>query len=109
MVEWKRNARVATTHGVSVEVKPGVNTISFANEEISMLGTLSRDDDEFDVKEYKFSLEDVRSLLFINLLIYLFSLSLPTFFYLLFLNRYGKRRARKPSELQPLIFHSLPA
>jgi len=60
-VEWKRNARVASTRGVSADVKlTGTNVVSFQNEELSMLGNLHRDENVYDPKEYKFSLEDIR-------------------------------------------------
>ena len=62
VVEWKRNHRVAATKGVTTHKIDGVKgTASFSDEELVMLGSLTKDDkDAFEPKEYKISLDDFR-------------------------------------------------
>jgi len=63
-VEWKRNARVAHTKGVAVELQQGSNAATqvIFDDHLEMLGNLHRDPAEanYEKKDYKFSLCDVR-------------------------------------------------
>jgi len=62
-VEWKRNARVAHTKGVTVELQQGSNAATqvIFDDHLEMLGNLHRDptDANYEKKDYKFSLCDV--------------------------------------------------
>ena len=65
-VEFKRNARVAHTKGVHVSLQQGsvAPTQVVFDESLEMIGNLHRDPNEADYekKEYRFSLCDVRPL-----------------------------------------------
>ena len=63
-VEWKRNARVAHTKGVHVDLQQGsmAATQVVFDDSLEMIGNLHRSPNEaaYDKKEYRFSLCDVR-------------------------------------------------
>jgi hypothetical protein len=105
---------VASTQGAKVTPKGDLQLASFGGEEISMLGTLSRDEDQFDPKEYKFSFEDV-CFFFFPFLCKIpkekreKTQSILLLSFLLLFNRSETRRARKPWPMSPLISPLMPA
>jgi hypothetical protein len=66
MVEWKRGVRVQSTTKVAVDMSKfssgGKVTINFPDEELQMMATLHKLEDNtgFKEKEYKFTLQEVR-------------------------------------------------
>jgi len=63
LLEWKRNARVATTKQVKFDLKPTEKQVVQWEDELDMLATLTKDGGgpDYDRKEYKFNFEDVMS------------------------------------------------